>query len=428
MAKTPLISPNQSSSRELASRISWRIAIMAFLGGIGGGVVFPILPALGERLGLSALIVGAILAANRFVRIGVNPLTGSLTDRFGGREVVAIGLFVEAIGTAVYIAALHLSTPAFWFLLGRIIWGVGSSFLFVGAVAAVLAISETRDRGTFTARVRSAISLGIPAGLLVGGLMSDLISPDAAFLTATAVNVVSALAAVLFIPTKRPPHAHTKSGSSRPRLKTWIELLRIPGLGGVWLYNLLVFFAVQGVLLATLVLLVDRRHILIFGLGPQGSAGIMMAIMMLFRAGVSLTIGRVIDYLGHRTLLLIPTVMTLTCGFALVAIARSDLLLIVGLALTGLGTGAIVIPLLALMGDLVPENRRGRATAIYQIFSDIGGTAGPVVGLVIATRYGLEPTFLGLAALFIISLPISLFLMRHERNQLKSEPVVGNKT
>jgi MFS family permease len=104
-----------------ASLASWRIAVMAFFGGIGGGVVFPILPTLGLRMWLSALMIGAILAANRIVRIGVNPLTGALVDRFGGRGVIASGLFIEGAGTLGYIAALHFAAPAAWFLAGRIV-------------------------------------------------------------------------------------------------------------------------------------------------------------------------------------------------------------------------------------------------------------------------------------------------------------------
>lgn len=84
---------NQSGVHH-ALRAGWWIAVIAFLSGIGGGVVFPILPMLGMQLGLSAAMVGLILAANRITRIFFNPFTGALVDRFGTRRPVAFGLFL----------------------------------------------------------------------------------------------------------------------------------------------------------------------------------------------------------------------------------------------------------------------------------------------------------------------------------------------
>lgn len=60
-----------------------RSAIMAFFGGISGGVVFPTLPALGARLGLSALVVGVVLSATGVTRVCFSPIVGWLSDRFG---------------------------------------------------------------------------------------------------------------------------------------------------------------------------------------------------------------------------------------------------------------------------------------------------------------------------------------------------------
>ncbi|MGH8126117.1 MAG: MFS transporter, partial [Rhodanobacteraceae bacterium] len=276
-----------------ASLLSWRIAVMAFFGGIGGGVVFPILPTLGLRMGLSALMVGIILAANRIVRIGMNPLTGVLVDRFGGRGVIASGLFIEGVGTLGYIAALHFAAPAAWFLAGRLVWGAGSSLLFVGAVAAVLAASSGSNRGRLVARARSAISVGVPGGLVLGGLVTEFFSADAAFLAALILSVGTGFAALAGIPRGRPVHADdATAGTSMSGL---LSILRQRRLAGIWFYAALVSFSVQGLLLATLVLLVDRRGISIAGFGAEGSAGLLLAILMLAYAATSLFVGRRLD-------------------------------------------------------------------------------------------------------------------------------------
>ncbi|HET7569170.1 MAG TPA: MFS transporter [Gammaproteobacteria bacterium] len=383
---------------------------MTFFGGIGGGVVFPILPTLGIRLGLSSLLVGLILAANRITRLGFNPVVGSLTDRYGGKWPVTAGLFIEGLGALAYVGALHFPAPAAWFLIGRVIWGVGSSLLFVGSLAAVLALSGHGDRGLVTARVRSAISLGVPGGLLVGGLLADIVSADAAFATAACFSFAAALGALIAIPNVRPPPS-PEANAPQPG---WRAMLRQPLLRAIWSYNTLVLFTVSGVLLATLVVLVEQRHLYLPGLGAEGSAGVLMAVLMIWRAIASLGVGRWLGSREQRTTWLIPTALLIAAGFALIGFAGSLWLMFVGLLLIGAGTGAMTIPLLALMGDKVPRARRGRATAIYQVFGDAGGSAGPIIGLWAAVHFGFLPVYLALAGLFVLSVPLAAYLRRAE--------------
>lgn len=411
----------QAPKRNEASALSWRIAAVGFLGGIGGGVVFPILPALGERMGLSALMIGVILAANRIVRLGMNPVTGTLTDRYGGREVIAVGLFIEGLGTLGYIAALHFSLPALWFLAGRIVWGVGSSLLFVGAVATVLRLTATSDRGRLVARARSAISLGAPAGLVFGGLVTDFFSADAAFWAAMALSVAAGFAALAGLPrrTRREALVAVRHRHERFGLREWAALIAQRRLAGIWLYAALVFFSTQGLLLATLVLFLERRSVLIFGLGAEGSAGLLMAVLMLSYAGTSVAIGRRVDLLGRRTALIVPTVFLFVAGFAALAFADRLSWMLVALVAIGIGTGAMTIPLLTLIGDLVAPERRGRATAVFQVAADLGGTAGPVLGLVLGFRYGFLPIYLGVAALFLLTLPVAVMLSHAERRAME---------
>ncbi|MGH8191175.1 MAG: MFS transporter [Rhodanobacteraceae bacterium] len=398
-----------------ASLVSWRIAVMAFFGGIGGGVVFPILPTLGLRMGLSALMVGVILAANRIVRVGVNPLTGALVDRFGGRGVIAAGLFIEGFGTLGYIAALHFAQPAAWFLAGRLVWGAGSSLLFVGSVAAVLAASSGGNRGRLVARARSAISLGVPGGLVLGGLVTDFFSADAAFMAALVLSVCTGFAALAAIPRMVPVEsAETTAAAAVHGL---VSVLRQRRLAGIWCFAALLSFSVQGLLLATLVLLVDRRGISIAGFRAEGSAGLLLAVLMLAYAGTSLLIGRRLDVLPRRTRLLGVSVALLVAGYLLLAFTPSLVLIVVALVAVGIGAGAIVVPLLTLIGDLVEPGLRGRATAIYQVASDLGGTAGPILGLILGVRFGFFAIYAGVAALFVLSLPLAIALARAEREK-----------
>ncbi len=386
----------------------WSIAGIAFAGGVGGGVVFPILPVIGMDLGISGFMIGLILSANRITRLGFNPVTGSLLDRFGTRWPVAIGLVVEALGTLAFSAALSAQRPFLWFLAGRVIWGVGSSLLLVGTLAAVMAIAPTQRRGGMTARVRTAISLGLPAGLAIGGLVADRVSANAAFIVATLLSLVAAVAAVFVLPAHaKAPRPTAATGRSRRRADDWRELLGIPVLRLIWGANALVYFAMSGVLLATLAVMVKQRALYVFGLGAEGSAGLYMAVMMGARASASLGAGHYLDRVASRTGLLLPSTLIVTAGFVALGWASHAVTAVIALAAVGAGSGALTIPLLTLLGDTSPRHLHGRALSVYQWSSDLGGALGPAAGLELGRVLGYDVTYVAVGmSMLLMVLPL----------------------
>jgi len=385
---------------------SWLIAGIACLGGIGGGTVFPILPVIGLQLGISGVIVGVILSANRVTRLAFNPVTGWLVDRLGPKWPVAAGLAIEALGTLCFAVALSADHPAGWFLFGRCVWGVGSSLLLVGAVAGVLRIAEPNVRGRLTARVRSAISLGLPAGLALGGLTASIGSDLLAFWLATALTLLGAVAAACGFPTDSQGADRTagRNNDAQASAVTWRQVLTIPTLQIIWSVNALLFFAVSGVFLATFSVMLAARDIDLFGLGPEGSAGLLMAVLMVARAGASLASGRYLDVSTSRTRTLMPAMALVAAGFVGLGFADDKPLLTLALAAIGVGAGAMTIPLLTLLGDVAPPSAYGRALSVYQLSSDVGGSLGPAVGLVLGHEFGFTWTYgaVGLLMLLMI--------------------------
>lgn len=379
--------------------------------------MFPILPVVGIDLGISGFMIGLILSANRITRLGFNPVTGSLLDRFGARWPVAIGLVIEALGTLAFSIALVSEQPAAWFLAGRIIWGVGSSLLLVGALAAVMAIAPAGRRAGMTASVRTAVSLGLPAGLVLGGLVADQVSNNAAFLTATALSVVAAFAAVFLLPDQagEPADRAAQAESATPRSQAWRELLAMPTLRIIFAANALLFFAVSGVLLATVAVLVDTRELYVFGMQAQGSAGLLMAVLMAARAATALVCGRYLDRSASRTKLLLPSMTLVAVGLMGLGQAGTATTAALALLVIGAGAGGLTIPMITLLGDIAPRHLHGRALSIYQWSSDLGGALGPAAGLELGHLLGYGGTYavVGLAVLGM-ALPLR-WLVRHER-------------
>ena len=259
----------------------WALAALGFTGGLGGGVVFPILPLAGQALGIAPAMIGLILSLNRITRLGINPITGHLVDRFGARWPLVIGLLVEGLATLCFTTGLASTHATAWFLLGRALWGVGSSLLMVGSLTAALIVSAASERGRATALVRMALSFGVPAGLLLGGLVADLASARAAFMSASFITFSGMVGAYFIAPRQMSAAA---PGRDRPRapsnLAVLRDLLRPGPLYIVWLFNFIVFFSAQGVILSSLVLIVQARHLMLPGLNAEGSSGALMAVML----------------------------------------------------------------------------------------------------------------------------------------------------
>lgn len=378
---------------------------IALMGGLGGGLVFPILPALGSQLGISGVVIGLILSANRITRLTFDGPAGHLVDHWGGRLPITLGLIIEAFGIFCYSLALQIGPPAGWLLFGRAVFGIGSALLLVGIQATALGLSSGKDRGRKMAGVRIAMSLGMPLGMVLGGLLASLYSNDAAFLAGAASTFAAAVFAAYLIPTVTQDSDTTSEHENFiKRLRTLIKLPVFPFMATAWGFNLLVFLSVQGVMLATLVLLVHDRHIRLFGLASQGSAGLIMAVMMGSASVAGLILGQLVDRFHLRTSLVFPALIGLAGGFALLVFAYHLDLLLVGVLVIGATFNGVTLPLLALLGDVTPPAAYGRAMGIYQIFGDIGGSLGPIIGLDLSLRFGTGVVYGALSILIFTTL------------------------
>lgn len=396
--------------------VTHRIAVVVFIGGLGGGLVFPILPALGLQLGISGIMIGLVLSANRIARLLFNAPAGHVITRLGPRITLTGALLTETIGVLGYSAALRFGHAVWWLLGGRVLFGIGTAFLLVGAQVAVLQISNKEDRGRKTAVVRVAIGMAMPGGLVLGGVLADVFSDNVAFLFGAGLTFLGAFLALIFLPTlSRSPDIEKPPVTIRQYLAMLFKLRPFSVLYPIWGFNFLVFLTVQGVLLSTMVVLVQHRQIRLFGMHSQGTSGLIMAVLMGGSAFMALIVGRVIDRLRFRTQVVVPSLIGLSIGFWALSFAHTVEMMLIGAALIGFSANGITLPMMALLGDVVQVDQQGLAVSIYQIFGDTGGIIGPIVGLVIGVRYSLAPLYIALAVLLLLSVSVVAWLHLQER-------------
>lgn len=119
-------------------------------------------------------------------------------------------------------------------------------------------------------------------------------------------------------------------------------------------------------------------------------------------------VGRLGDIYGRRRLLLagilLFTAASVLCGFA-----STIWLLIAARTAQGLGAAAMMALTLALVGEIVPRARTGRAMGLLGTMSALGTALGPALGGVLLAGPGWR-------ALFLVNVPLSIpafLLARH---------------
>ncbi|MDY7083275.1 MAG: MFS transporter [Halobacteria archaeon] len=399
------------------------LAVIAgiFFGGVGTGVAFPTLPLLDDVLGISAVMLGVILSANRVSRLVMNTPAGQIIDSMGARRPMIAGLFVQGFAPFGYVAGLHtprgvfvtlplfgeVSNPSVVFTLSRLFWGVGSAFVFIGAFAIITHITTQSNRGKWTGYMRGGQSLGFPTGLVVGGIMTDVFDIQTAFLTAGGLTMFAAVVAFFVIPDVR------SSGSGRAGLLELPAVIRNePRVIPIGVGNFTVRFLFGGVLLTTLVKYADAYTIDFSLLSAAGVSGVVMGAGILTSSGTTVISGRVSDLLENRVLITVPAFLFLALGFGALAYLPSFFGILGSVILIGVGMGGSVPVLLAYLGDISSSDDLGKMGGVYNVFGDIGLSLGPLLAVPAVTNwFGYRTTYVAcsllvVACMVVVNIPL----------------------
>jgi len=359
------------------------------------------------RLGLSLPFIGVILAANRAMRVVASPLVGVIADRFGGRRTLLVGLTLQIVVMGLYALGITTHHPGAFFLAGRLLHGPGSACVFVSAQALALHAGGPTQGGRAAGTVRASIVLGVPIGLVVGGLLSDAVGDAATFEIASCAVVVALVGAWAKVPDLRAPVASRS-------LVDAVRAMRDRRLLAVGSLNFALSFAAGGMVLTTLALLVHSRHVVLLGRNEQGTAGMLMGLMTIVDAAATPFAGRIGDRWHAHARVAAVSLALLVPGLVLVGLSSGVKGLAAGLALIGLGAAGLGPSLLVLMGAIVPRERRGTGAGLLQLCGDVGGMLGPLVGTALFARNIAIP-YLGTAALVACIVPVAIWLVQLER-------------
>lgn len=162
----------------------WATAFAAFVAFMGIGVVDPILPLIGRKMGASPSQIEWLFTSYIAIMALSMLISGVLATRLGGKRTLLLGL-----GLVVVFATCSGLSPSIGVLaLFRAGWGLGNAFFTSTALSIIVGLS-TGGMGPAITLYEAALGLGIASGPLLGGLLGGFSWRDPFFGTATLMAI-----------------------------------------------------------------------------------------------------------------------------------------------------------------------------------------------------------------------------------------------
>lgn len=340
-------------------------------------IVSPILPRIGEALGIPEALQGWLITSYALMLSVFALITGPISDKIGRRRILLVGC-----GSMAGALLLHGVADSFLSLLAvRAVAGAAGGMLSGGAVAYVGDYFPYERRGWANGWVMSGIAFGQIIGIPVGTLLADWFGFRWAFLMFALTMLLATFLIWRFVPqpeVERDRHPL----SLRRALANYGALLKQPAVVAASVVYLLMFFSI-GLYVIYLPTWLEEN------LGVSGAA----IASLFFVGGIANVLtgplaGRLSDDLGRK-----PLIITSCVGLGLVMLATTYVVTNMWVAYGMFALAMVMVamrmsPLQSLMTALAPAQRRGILMSLAVAIGQLGiGIGGAVAGLAY-TEYG----------------------------------------
>jgi MFS family permease len=367
---------------------------------MGGAMVFPLIPFYALHLNISPLKIGVIMSSFFVAQLISAPLWGRISDRYGRRPALLIGLGALGIGYAIF----GIANSMWLLLLSRVVQGAGGG---------TTGVTQAYVADTVAPKDRARSLAWLSAGTNVGTMLGPVIGSWAAYRGQYAPGMLAAaLCALNFIfawgwlPESRKPGQ--TSARRKPAWHGVWQVLRHPS-GVAQRLTLIYAIGMFGMscMQASLGLYLSAT----FGI-TEHTIGYFFVYTNVFNVIMrSALIGPIVDRLGEpRTMRL--GIGSLVLGLATYPLAPNLWLLAVVIPLIPIGAALLFPATTALLSKATHEAELGFAMGIAQTFAGISRLIAPVSSTALFDYVGHRSPFLIAAAIVMSG---SLLALQVER-------------
>ncbi len=351
--------------------------------GMGFTVLFPVLAPLGREIGLSELQITFIIAASSLTVFLSTPIWGRISDQWGRKRVMLIGLFGFTGGTVLFNSILYAGlsgTLLGWALFAAL---VTARMMHAGVMSATMPaanaymadITDSSNRIKGMGAAGAATNVGSILGPAVSGLaVISLLTPLWAI---AAIALLNGLFVLRFLPELPRQHSVT-----RPRRMKYTDPRILP-------------FVVVGVLMFTGFALVQQtmgfRFQDVLGLTAGETARTFGIAMMLSAVCSLIAQGVIVQRLSLPPFSLLRWALPLLIvAFTILAFAETREALTGAMMILGFGMGMAGPGFMAGASLSVSPEEQGSVAGVAGSCGPLGFTIGPLIG---GALYQIDPAF-----------------------------------
>ena len=376
----------------LELRSSFTLAGVFGLRMLGLFIILPVFALYAETLpgGRDHTLVGIALGAYGLTQAVLQIPFGWLSDRWGRKPTIYLGLLLFALGSVVAASATSIG----WVIAGRVLQGAGA----ISAAVIALASDLTRDEVRTKAMAIIGITIGVTFALsmVLGPVLGRWIGVPGIF----ALTGVLALGAIAVVRFRVPdPVAVVGIAPDRPR---FADVLRDPQLARL---NVGIF-VLHAVLMALFVVVPFALR----GAGLEGNAHWKVYLPVMLGAFVLMAPVMAISerrgkqkpaFVGAVVLLAIAEVILAMMGASVLAIAGALLVFFTAFNL-------LEASLPSLISRIAPAEAKGTAVGVYSSIQFLGTFVGAATGGWLSQHHGAPAVFVFCGALTLVWFGVAL--------------------
>ncbi|MBS4222052.1 MFS transporter [Lederbergia citrea] len=350
------------------------IASIPLIMTLGNSMLIPILPLMEKKLDITKLQSSYIITVYSVVAILLIPIAGFLSDKFGRKMVMIPSLIITGIGGAVAgWASWQMEAAFMWIIIGRVLQGIGAA----GAFPIVLPLvgdlfKSEKDVSSSLGIIETSNTFGKVLSPVLGSVLAGFIW----FLPFFAIPIFSLISLLLIIFLVKKPKDDKHELSFGRFVKNTKEIFteHWKWLIAVFIIGAILMFILFGLLFYLSSILEDKYHY------DGVKKGFLLAIPLAALCIASFTAGKIIkdSLIKMKWITFSGTVLA---GAAVAATMISDqfIYLIIVFLFCGIGIGAALPCLDAILTQSIEKEMRGTITSIFSSMRFAGVAAGPPI-------------------------------------------------
>lgn len=370
---------------------------------VGKGPVWRALDAIG--MGGEGAVIALLVSMFAVAQLLSAPMWGRVSDKFGRRPALLIGLAASVIAYIVFGFANSLEL----LFISRLVQGAGGGT--VGVIQAYVAdATAPKDRAKSLGWLSAATNAGVALGPVLGSFAA-MLGTAAPGLFAAAITLVNMGFAWKYL-TESNENIGVTTGERPVVRSSGTAVLRVathpgdPASRLIWIYAI-GMGAFQGMTAVLALFLWDR-----FDIDETKIGWVFMYIGILSVVARALLLGPAVDRFREPALSRLGIVL-LALGLAALPLSYNYAALAVAIALIPLGTAFTFPCVTGMLSQVIPNHERGLYMGVQQTFGGIARVIGPIWAGFAFDYLGTGVPFYTGAALALMTLFLGIGIEAH---------------